>query len=183
MRKVSTVSTSNGCLPTPGGSWHSRSGLCHRWPDRFAVSVLGIPLDRQTRLSGMVPRHLQTIGYITGRTTTALTELAEYSACAARLFGTYADEREEEPIVYGIRKPLKVESGAEHSTTTNAWLKVKCQKLARRAMLLYEPDWSPADQEIRQQNSNGRFLPKHRSLAPPSIRLSGIANTLVSLNC
>ena len=103
-----------------------------------------------------------------------------------RLFGTYADEREEEPIVYGIRKPLQswspVWSNLHYYETL--WLKVKNARSWREGLMFIvaEPDWSPADTENTSTKSpTVDSYQKHRSLAPTSIRLSSIATTLVSL--
>ena len=103
-----------------------------------------------------------------------------------RLFGTYADEREEEPIVYGIRKPLEswspVWSNLHYYKTL--WLKVKnAKKLARRTDVYRGRAGLVAGRYREYVNKSPMVdsYKKHRSHAPTSIRLSGIATTLVSL--
>ena len=110
MRQASTASTSNGCF-----TYLAVLGI----PAQVYVIVGLIDLlyqfwvhTRITRLSGMVPRHPSNHRVHHGQNDYCIDRNFGGIFCLWTGCSIGADEREEEPIVYGIRKHL-LESGVE----------------------------------------------------------------------
>ena len=99
-----------------------------------------------------------------------------------RLFGTYVDERVEEPIVYGIRKPLgswnPVWSNLHYYVTILTKLKSTPHWNEKLMFVFGEPAWVPAGTEENQTPSpiSGNYE-KFLSSAPWWVRFSGVLTT------
>ena len=101
-----------------------------------------------------------------------------------RLFGTYADEREEEPIVYGIRKPLgswnPVWSNLHYYLTIVE--KVKSTSLwNERLMAVFgDPAWTPSGVVVEETPSPTKeTYEKFSSSTPWKIKFSGMLTTFI----
>ena len=102
-----------------------------------------------------------------------------------RLFGTYADERPEEPIVYGIRKPLESWNpvwGNLHYYKT-LWQKMKSARHWKERLMYFfaDPAWVPDGVESDQTPSPVvTTYQKFESDSPWWIKFSGVFTTLVA---
>lgn len=100
-----------------------------------------------------------------------------------RLFGTYADERPNEPIVYGIRTPLAswnpVWANLHHYVAI--WKKMKTLTGWRNRLMCWfaRPSWQP-DQDSQPSDRDLR-VEKLRSAAPLVWRWIGVAFTVLAV--
>ena len=101
-----------------------------------------------------------------------------------QLFGTFAIEREEEPIVYGIRKPLN--SWNPVWGNLHYYLIIKSVKrqdsFSKKLMCVFgEPAWQGEGTQSQKSESPSVDTYKKFSTSPPVwVNLSGLLTTLIS---
>lgn len=100
-----------------------------------------------------------------------------------RLFGTYADENINEPIVYGTRSPVAswnpVWANVQHYVKT--WKKMTALSGWRDRLTVWfaHPSWQPSG--VQEVSDRDLRKEKFRSTGPSVIRLLGIVFTVLSV--